>query len=304
MTRIVLAFMLLLPGCRQESKRGAPPKKKDEAPVQAKAKPKRKPRPVADGKAARLIEAVRKGEARLTKLPPGTPKQLQNLEQGKAMLQAGDKDAAAAHFEAAAYGDVTGARVSALLALGDLERERGRTAETVRLHEQAGNIAPGVPEVQLQLGRAYLLVGRTNDAEEALRRAVKMEPRLLAGWIDLGALLARDGRQAEAAQAYLTYEKYLFDLVKRLKAGDEGDRLAAVDALSLAAGDDKAIEALAEALADPASTVRASAATALGDSGAPGAGAALTKALASERSEEVKLALTQASARLRAAGVK
>ncbi len=306
---LALGLLACLPGCRQDTQPTANPKaeaaKAEKATKAKKATPPRpRRRPVADGKAARLIEAVRKGEARLTQLPEGTPKQLRNLEQGKAMLQAGDKEAAAAHFEAASYGDVTGARVSALLALGDLERERGRTAETVRLHEQAGNIAPGVPEVQLQLGRAYLLVGRTKDAEKALRQAVNMEPRLLAGWVDLGGLLAKTGRADEAARTYLKYEKYLFDLVRRLKAGDDSDRLVAVDALSLAAGDDKAVVALAEALSDPSAPVRAAAATALGDSGVPAAAPALATALTSERSEEVRRALTQASARLRAAGVK
>lgn len=302
---LAACMALCVGGCRQETAPTPPPAPK---PVTVKAKappaPKRRPRPMADGKAARLIDAVRKGEARLTQLPVGTPKQLQNLEQGKSMLQAGDKEAAAAHFEAASYGGVTGARVSAMLALGDLERERGRTAETVRLHEQAADIAPGVPEVQLQLGRAYILVGRLKDAEQALTRAVKMEPRLLPAWVDLGALLAKAGRTEEAAKAYLTYEKYLFDLVKRLKAGDEADRLVAVDALSLAAVDDKATLALVEALADPASAVRAAAATALGDSGAPGAGKALALALASERSDEVRRAITQATARLRQSAVK
>ncbi len=292
---LALAAVVGLAGCRQETKppvaEPAPP-----APVAEPAAPEPR-RSVGDSKAARLIEAVRKGEARLTQLPPGTPEQARNLEQGKAMLQAGDKDSAAGHFEAAALGAVSGARVSALLALGDIERERGRSAETVRLHEQASAIAPGVPEVQLQLGRAYLLVGRSKDAEEALRRAVKVEPRLLAGWVELGSLLARNGRAEDAADAYLTYERYLFDLVKRLDAGGEEDRLIAVDALSLAASDTKAMTALVRALQDSSPAVRASAATALGDSGAPEAWPALRGALATERSPEVRRALVQAAHR-------
>ena len=248
--------------------------------------------------AARLARAVRAGNARLVSLPPGTPRQTRNLEQGKAMLQAGDKEAATAHFQAASHGPLTGARVSALLALGDVYREQDRLQECVAIHEEAARIAVGVPEVQLQLGRAYTAMGRLAKGEEALRRAVHLEPRLLAAWVDLGALLARSGRQEEAAQALLTYEKYLFDLVGRLRDGDEADRLAAVDALSLTS-DDKAVEALTHTLADPSAQVRAAAAEALGDSAAVAAFTAIEAHLASERSEEVRTALRQAASRLR-----
>lgn len=263
-----------------------------------------RPRPVAKPKAqddqrsvARLARAVRAGNARLVSLPPGTPSQARNLEQGKALLQAGDKEAAQVHLQAAAQGPMTGARVSALLALGDIYREEGRMAESVAIHEDAARIAVGVPEVQLQLGRAYVAVGRQAQGEEALRRAVKLEPRLLAAWVDLGALLTRQGRGKDAAEAFLTYEKYLFALVEELRVGGEADRLAAVDALSLAS-DEQALEALVATLGDPADTVRAAAAEALGDSAAREALVAVEGHLKSERSEEVRTALRQSRHRL------
>jgi len=257
-------------------------------------------RPEEQRAAARLARAVRAGNARLVALPPGTPSQARNLQQGKALLQAGDKEAAQAHFQAATHGPVTGARVSALLALGDLYREQGRMGECVGTHEEAARIAVGVPEVQLQLGRAYVAAGRTAKGEEALRQAVKLEPRLLAAWVDLGTLLARVGRDAEAAKALLTYERYLFALVEELRVGGEADRLAAVDALALAS-DEKVVSALVSTLDDPSERVRAAAAEALGDSASTVAGEAIEGKLASERSEEVRTALMQARQRLRAA---
>ena len=257
------------------------------------------PAPVDEGKAARLIRAVREGSARLVMLPPGKPDQLRNLEKGKAMLLAGDKETALAHFQAASQGPLTGARVSAMLALGDVHRDMGRPAESLALHEEAARVAPGVPEVQLQLSRAYSAVGRAADAERVVRQAVKLEPRLLAGWVDLGGLLVRAGRPQEAAEAYLSYEKYLFTLVRSLRDGEESDRLIAVDALSLAR-DDKAIQALLGRLDDPSAAVRAATAQALGDSASAVAADAIAAHLVSERSEEVRTALTQAAQRLRA----
>ncbi|MGJ8611836.1 MAG: tetratricopeptide repeat protein [Octadecabacter sp.] len=52
------------------------------------------------------------------------------------------------------------------------------------------------------LGSANLKLGRLNQAEQLLRRAVDEEPDFAAAWNNLGVILMERGKEAEAAQVF------------------------------------------------------------------------------------------------------
>ena len=52
------------------------------------------------------------------------------------------------------------------------------------------------------LGSANLKLGRLNQAEELLRRAVDEDPAFAAAWNNLGVILMERGKVAEAAQVF------------------------------------------------------------------------------------------------------
>ena len=52
------------------------------------------------------------------------------------------------------------------------------------------------------LGSANLKLGRLNQAEELLRRAVDEDPAFAAAWNNLGVILMERGKTAEAAQVF------------------------------------------------------------------------------------------------------
>lgn len=52
------------------------------------------------------------------------------------------------------------------------------------------------------LGSANLKLGRLNQAEQLLRRAVEEEPSFAAAWNNLGVILMERGKTAEAAQVF------------------------------------------------------------------------------------------------------
>ena len=79
------------------------------------------------------------------------------------------------------------------------------------------------PEVVTALGSANLALGRLNQAEDLLRRAVKDDPDSPEAWNNLGVVLMERGKTAEAAQVF-----------RRAFALDNGESDAIRDNLRLA----------------------------------------------------------------------
>src|SRR5690242_12062171 len=92
------------------------------------------------------------------------------------------------------------ARAEDALERRDLEEARG-------LAEQAAGAHPHDPAVHLLLGRIALAAGRGNDAVEELRRAVRLDPLLVAAYRLLGFALVATGRFAEALDQWEQWER-------------------------------------------------------------------------------------------------
>ncbi len=84
-------------------------------------------------------------------------------------------------------------RASAALEVGDVDAARGwaDTAQSQQPHD---------PEVYLVLGQVDLAEGHAREAEEHLRRALRLDPLLGPAHRLLGNALARQGRHAEAVE--------------------------------------------------------------------------------------------------------
>ena len=79
------------------------------------------------------------------------------------------------------------------------------------------------PEIVTSLGSANLALGRLNQAEDLLRRAVKDDPDSPGAWNNLGVVLIERNKTAEAAQVF-----------RRAFALDNGESVAIRDNLRLA----------------------------------------------------------------------
>ena len=71
----------------------------------------------------------------------------------------------------------------------------------VRLLDRAAALDPTSAGVLQAQGVQYLLLGRLDEAETALRRALALEPRPET-WLNLGRVLWAGGRRGEAREAF------------------------------------------------------------------------------------------------------
>jgi tetratricopeptide (TPR) repeat protein len=92
------------------------------------------------------------------------------------------------------------ARAEDALARRDLEEARG-------VAEQAAGVHPHDATVHLLLGRIALAAGRSPDAVEELRRALRLDPLLVAAHRVLGYALVATGRFGEAVEQWDQWER-------------------------------------------------------------------------------------------------
>jgi hypothetical protein len=118
------------------------------------------------------------------------------------------------------------ARAEDALARRELEEARG-------LAEQAAGVHPHDPAVHLLLGRIALAGGRGGDAVEELRRALRLDPLLVAAHRVLGFALAATGRFGEAVEQWDQWERLASHSDAELAHGDAVSR-AKVAAQTLA----------------------------------------------------------------------
>lgn len=88
--------------------------------------------------------------------------------------------------------------------LGLAFAEQGRYEQAIAEYRKALSlpIYP-TPEVgYYNLGRAYAQISKFQEAEEALRTAIQLQPKLPASYYQLGVVLTRTDRQEEAKAAF------------------------------------------------------------------------------------------------------
>jgi Domain of unknown function (DUF4388)/Tetratricopeptide repeat len=116
------------------------------------------------------------------------------------------------------------------LARRDVEGARG-------IAEQASGVHPHDPAVHLLLGRIALAGGRGPDAVEELRRALRLDPLLVAAHRMLGYALVATGRFGEAVEQWDQWERLAARSESELAQADEvGRAKAAARTLATGAG--------------------------------------------------------------------
>ncbi len=82
--------------------------------------------------------------------------------------------------------------------------EQGRYEQAIAAYRKALSLPVyPTPEVgYYNLGRAYAQVNKLREAEEALRTAIQLEPKLAAAHYQLGVVLTSTGRREEAKGAF------------------------------------------------------------------------------------------------------
>ena len=83
---------------------------------------------------------------------------------------------------------------------GTLRMLQGRLDDAVRLFGQAAKAAPREPTFAFNLGLALSRLGRTAEAETALRTVLRYQPGFVPALFELGALLHRAGKLDEAEE--------------------------------------------------------------------------------------------------------
>jgi Flp pilus assembly protein TadD len=118
------------------------------------------------------------------------------LAMGRSFEAEGDYDKAMAAYREAAQTDPK--RHEPQIRIAILLDRLGRFAEAVPYYNAALKASPGNAEVYADRGYSLCLQGRDSEGEVSLRQAIAIEPRLARAHNNLGALLARAGRTADA----------------------------------------------------------------------------------------------------------
>jgi tetratricopeptide (TPR) repeat protein len=92
------------------------------------------------------------------------------------------------------------AQAVALFQKGQDAHEKGEFATAVDLYKKALDLLPEFPEAELQLGNAYVSLGRPSEAEAAFRKALTLREDWSLASASLGSLLVTQKKYEDAAQ--------------------------------------------------------------------------------------------------------
>lgn len=160
-------------------------------------------------------------------------------------LRLGKPEEAAAHLERALAHLPGGIASSALLMRARLAEGDAQGAEEAL--QQCFRQSPQSAQLALAMGRFYLVTRRPREAEEQFRRAIGIDPRYGAAWLDLGMTVFHAGRNGEAGQIFKqaaalpgrnykpAYAIFLLETGQRDAAIRELERLAREDPTDRAA---------------------------------------------------------------------
>lgn len=240
-------------GCEQE--RSSPPVTigKASAPSPAAALPE------PDGEVQNDREAETPVAAPTKSLPEGTEEQLDLLSRARIAFIADYQEIAEEYFyELATSEPITGATVSAAIALGQIYVESGRAEEALKLMDDLQDHAGSLPEVLLVTGRVYAALHEPMRALQAYDRALQAQKDYIFLFVDMAELLFQIDEKERANQLLHRYESRLAELAQVLESPEEttaAQRLYVLDIFSMV-DDDRAHAAIYRALDDPSPQVR------------------------------------------------
>ncbi len=117
---------------------------------------------------------------------------------GVALMHAGRSDEALAQFsEVLQYAPK---HMESLVNIGGIHLSQGRPEEALKVFTKALSVWD-VPLVRANLAVAYLQIGRLEEAERELRRALETNPGMPDAWTNLGAICLQTGRLEESLEA-------------------------------------------------------------------------------------------------------
>jgi tetratricopeptide (TPR) repeat protein len=119
----------------------------------------------------------------------------------------------------------------ALLATAELRLEAGDVAAAREAAHAAASLRPGEARVHVVLGRINLREGRSSEAVEEGRRAVRLDPESLEAHRWFALALTAAGRYREAAEQYQQWERLAGEDVSADQRRDVAEALSAAHTL-------------------------------------------------------------------------
>jgi tetratricopeptide (TPR) repeat protein len=202
-------------------------------------------------------------------LAADTDEQRSLIESAKRALAAGDPAAATEAFELLRRSEpMSGSKLTGVIALADVYLGQNDPKRALAIIAEAAEQVPPTAELAFVDGRAQKAAGDPRRAIVAFQTALALQPLLIHAHVELGGLYASIGDNERSAQAFLAYERGVYNFSKMLEDPEihPDDKLKIIDAFGFVP-DDRATLALLVALDDPDRPVRLAAAQELAEVG-------------------------------------
>ena len=201
-------------------------------------------------------------------------------------------------------------RANASLLLGTMHEDRDDQRAAISFYRQAQQLIPTEVGPTIVLALALSKAKRWDEAIVEQWKVVEMIPDDLMGWLLLGELHVKGGKDEEAAQVYAAYElrrKGLLDGLTLKRDGEyvesEVDRAACAEALAPAVDNGTALALMYALDSDPSPKVRTAVAAIMGEQRLIGYQKLLETKLGASPEPEVKEAIEWALAEIARDGV-
>lgn len=230
-----------------------------------------------------------------------TVQQRDLLAEGVSAWQRGAEDAAIAALSALRDTETPSQeRIDGTRLLGEIHYAAGRYDAAIDALLELRASAPPDARSEYVLGRAFVGAQMLVEAEDALRRAIRIDPAWIRGYVALQSLLLDVGRVEDAEAVVVSLERELYRMAGQLDGDTPRDRRAElVAALGEGVQDPRVARILTHALDDSDDGIRAAACDALAVVGGPQVESALQRVVDSDEDEAVRARATEALRQIR-----
>lgn len=262
------------------------------------------PATAGSGAAVALPEAADEGSAAAAatltdRFSEPTPRQTELRETAIAALQYGQLDTSITALLALRDTEpMSEVKASGLLLLSELYFQQERIDDSLAVLEALRPASPPQGQLEYLLGRTYHRLSRAMEAEDAWRRAIRLEPDFLRSYVALADVLRSAGRTPDAEEVQLAYERQVQLLSGRVGEGPDEERIAAIEALAQAVPDERVSRAIVPALQSSNPMLKVTAAMALAEVGTASALEPMVAARTTAGDGQVSALIDQAVAQL------